>query len=124
MWPSIIRQVQASCPNRSVFSPKTPHPSADFLLISFLHDYLRHRRVRSDIDPCYDAHPYLKGSAGDLWVALSGTLGLSCTHRMLYKTFDGYFLKLQQNEILHNELKGFNQGGTQTTRAAAFQKVR
>lgn len=40
-----------------------------------------HRRVRGDTDPCYDAHPFLKGSAGDLWVALSGTLGPSCTRR-------------------------------------------
>lgn len=30
-----------------------------------------HRRVRGDTDPCYDAHPYLKEVAGDLWVAPS-----------------------------------------------------
>lgn len=29
-----------------------------------------HRRVLGDTDPCYDAHPYLKGTTGDLWVAL------------------------------------------------------
>lgn len=82
-----------------------------------------HRRVRGDTDPCYDAHPYLKGSAGDLWVALSGTLRLSCTHRILHNTFVGYFLKLQQYDIMHNELMGFNLRGTQMTRAAAVQKL-
>lgn len=32
-----------------------------------------HRRVLGDTDPGRDAHPFLKGSAGDLWVAPSGT---------------------------------------------------
>lgn len=76
-----------------------------------------HRRVLGDTDPCYDAHPYLKGSAGDLWVALCGTLGLSSTHRILHNMLVGYFLKLQQYDIMHKELMGFNVEGTQMTRA-------
>lgn len=48
-----------------------------------------HWRVQGDTDPRYDAHPYLKGSVGDLWVAIFGTLGLSpaatesCTTRLV-----------------------------------------
>lgn len=63
-----------------------------------------HRRVQADTDPCYDAHPYLKGSAGDLWVAHSGTLGLFFTHRILHDAFVRYFLKLPQYGKTHNEL--------------------
>lgn len=83
-----------------------------------------HWRVQGDTDPRYDAHPYLKGSVGDLWVAIFGTLGLfSCSHRILRNTFGGYFLKLQQYDIMHNELMGFNLAGTQMTRATAVQKL-
>lgn len=95
-----------------VFPLKTPHPSAEFSPhISFsmiAWGTSIHRRVRVDTDPCYDAHPYLKGSAGDLWVALSGTLGLPSTDRILHNTLVGYFLKLQKYDIKHNELMIFN----------------
>lgn len=78
--------------------------------------------MQGDTDPCYDAHSYLKGSAGDLWVAGFGALGLSCSHGSLQTTFVGYFLKLQQYGITHNDLMGFNQGGTQMARATAVQQ--
>lgn len=123
-----MQQVQASCPYRSGFSPKntssicwiSPHKS--FSLIA--RGTCIHRRVQGDTDPCYDAHPYLKGCVDDLWVAIFGTLGLSCRHTILCDTFVGYFLKLPQYDIMHNELMGFNLAGTQMTRVTAEQKLR
>lgn len=127
IWPPIIQQVQASCPNRSAFSPKNTSsicwisPHISFSMIAWGTSI--HRRVRGDTDPCYDAHPYLKGVQVTCGWPLSGTLGLSCTRRILHNTFVGYFLKLQQYDIMHNELRGFNLGGTQMTRATAAQKL-
>lgn len=127
IWPPIIQQVQPSCPNRSGFSPKNTSsicwtsPHISFSMIAW--GISIHRRVLGDIDPCCDAHPYLKGSTGDLWVALSGTRGLFCAHRILYNTFGWNFLKLQQYDIMHKQLMGFRLGGTQMARAAAIQNL-
>lgn len=126
IWPPIMEQVQASCPSRSGFSCENTSsicwisPLMSFSMIA--RGTSIHRRVQGDTDPCYDAHLYLKGSAGDLWVAGFGALGLSCSHRSLRVAFVGYFLKLQQYCIMHNDLMGFNLGGTQMTRATAVQQ--
>lgn len=126
IWPPIMEQVQASCPSRSGFSCENTSsicwisPLMSFSMIA--RGTSIHRRVQGDTDPCYDAHLYLKGSAGDLWVAGFGALGLYCSHRSLRVAFVGYFLKLQQYCIMHNDLMGFNLGGTQMTRATAVQQ--
>lgn len=121
-----MQQVQASCPSRSGFSCENTSsicwisPHISFSMIAWGTSI--HRRVQGDTDPCYDAHPYLKGSVGDLWVAGFGALQVSCSHGSLQNTFVWYFLKLLQYGIMHNELMGFNLGGTQMTRATAIQK--
>lgn len=58
--------------------------------------------MQGDTDPRCDAHSYLKGSTGDLWLALAGARVLFCTHAIVHNTFAGYFLKLQ----LYEELMG------------------
>lgn len=72
--PRSCNKFGASCPNRSAFfffSTKNTSSicwipaNAGFSTIAW--GFSIHGRVQHDTDPSYDAHPYLKGSVGDLW---------------------------------------------------------
>lgn len=73
IWPPIIRRAQASCRNRSGFLPENTSSicwiSCRVSFSMMARGVSIHERVLGDTDPCLDAHPYLKGCAGDLWVA-------------------------------------------------------
>lgn len=83
IWPSIAQQVRDQLAQTGLsglaFPLQTPHPSAQFLLITQKKDVMfvmpggasLDRRVQGDTDPSAgDAHPYLKASVSDLWVAV------------------------------------------------------